>query len=65
MYVPPPLPTGVPEHILRAQELASKIVDHVRLKARFRLSINETMMVHTRISHAIVSMLHELRGVKR
>jgi hypothetical protein len=65
MHVQPPLPTRVPEHVLHAQEIASKIVAHVQLKSRFRLSINETMMVHTRISHTIVSMLHELKGVKR
>lgn len=59
------IPSGVPEHVVRANILAGKIVDHVRVKARFRLTINETMMLHTRISHTIVSMLHELKGVKR
>lgn len=61
MYVQP----GVPEHVVRANILAGKILDTVRAKARFLPSINQTMMLHTRISHTIVSMLHELKGVKR
>jgi hypothetical protein len=59
MYVHPPV-NHVPQHVQEAGLVAIVIVDRIGYQRP-----NDALIAHTRIRHAIIGMVMELKGVKR